>query len=177
MPEEFKPPPQGVCRAVPEAAQALTGGLMQEEQLLEIQQLSEKMVRQMRFNLHANAATDEQGVLLKFSGPDVDLLLQRNATVLYALEYVLNRMCSGILGKDRKITADAGDFRALRAEELQLMAVKASEKVLAYGRPVDLQPMPAHERRIIHLALQDQPKVRTVSEGTGEERKVIIMPA
>jgi spoIIIJ-associated protein len=49
--------------------------------------------------------------------------------------------------------------------------------VLTYGRPVDLQPMPAHERRIIHLALQDQPKVRTVSEGTGEERKVIIMPA
>ena len=150
---------------------------MPEEQLLEIQQSSEKLIRQMRFNLRATATPDEQGVLLKFNGPDVDLLLQRNAAVLYALEYILNRMCSRILGKDRKISADAGDFRALRAEELQLMAVKASEKVLTYCRPVDLQPMPAHERRIIHLALQDQPKVRTVSEGSGEERKVIIMPA
>jgi spoIIIJ-associated protein len=150
---------------------------MQEEQLLEIQQASEKLIRQMRFNLQVNATTDEQGVLLTFSGPDADLLLQRNAAVLYALEYVLNRMCSRILGKEHKVTADAGDFRALRAEELQLIAVKASEKVLTYGRPVDLQPMPANERRIIHLALQDQPKVRTVSEGTGEERKVIILPA
>jgi len=150
---------------------------MSEQAVQEVQQLSEKLTRLMHFNLHATATADEQGILLKLSGPDTDYLLQRNATALYALEYVLNRICSGLLGKDRKITADAAGFRALREEELQLMAVKASEKVLNYGQPVDLQPMPANERRIIHLALQDQPKVRTVSEGVGDERKVIILPA
>jgi spoIIIJ-associated protein len=150
---------------------------MHDQMLQEIQQLSEKLTQLMRVNLQVTASIDEQGVLLKFSGPDVDYLLQRNATALNALEYVLNRMCSRFVGKDTKITADAGGFRALREEELHLMAVKASEKVLAYGQPVDLQPMPAHERRIIHLALQEQPKVRTVSEGTGEERKVVILPA
>jgi spoIIIJ-associated protein len=150
---------------------------MHDQVLQEIQQLSEKMTQLMRFNLQVTASLDEQGIVLKFSGADADYLLQRNATALYALEYVLNRMCSRLLDKDKKITADAGGFRALREEELHLMAVKASEKVLTYGRPVDLQPMPANERRIIHLALQGQPKVRTVSEGTGEERKVVILPA
>jgi len=150
---------------------------MSEQIIQETLQVAEKLMRLMRFNLHATATVEEHAILLTFSGPDVDYLLQRNATVLYALEYILNRMCSGFLGKERKITADAGGFRALREEELHLMAVKASEKVLAYGRPVDLQPMPAHERRIIHLALQDQPKVRTVSEGAGEDRKVVILPA
>jgi spoIIIJ-associated protein len=150
---------------------------MHDQMLQEIQQLSEKVTQLMRVNLQVTASIDEQGVLLKFSGPDVDYLLQRNATALNALEYVLNRMCCRLVGKDKKITADAGGFRALREEELHLMAVKASEKVLTYGRPVDLQPMPSHERRIIHLALQEQPKVRTVSEGTGEERKVVILPA
>ena len=149
---------------------------MSEQVLQEIRLISEQVTRLMHFELHATATPEEQGILLKFSGPDVDYLLQRNATVLYALEYVLNRMCSGLLGKDRKITTDAGGFRALREEELHLIAVKASEKVLTYGRPVDLQPMPANERRIIHLALRSHPAVTTVSEGEGDNRKVTIVP-
>lgn len=150
---------------------------MQEELFDEIRKVAQEVVQRMRLELTPATTADEEGVRLDFSGRDVDLLLQKNAAVLYALEYVLNRMFTGRLNADQKIMADAGDFRSLRQEELRLMALKASEKVIAYGQPVDLQPMPPHERRIIHLALKDQPGIRTVSEGMGEGRKVVILPS
>jgi spoIIIJ-associated protein len=139
--------------------------------------MAQEITRCMHLQVKATAELNDEGIRLVFEGRDVDLLLQRNAAVLYAVEYLLNRIFAGRLDKDKKVTADAGDFRSLRQEELRLMAIKASEKVITYGRPVDLQPMPPHERRIIHLALQDQPKVKTVSEGFGESRKVVIVPA
>ncbi len=150
---------------------------MEKELLDEIGRVAVSLAQHMRLEATAAFDSTDAGVSLNFTGRDVDLLLQRNGAVLYAFEYILNRIFARRLGADQKITADAGGFRALREEELRLMALKACEKVMAYGESVGLQPMLPHERRIIHLALQDQPKVRTVSEGFGEERKVVIVPA
>lgn len=150
---------------------------MQEELIHEINRVSRDIVAGLHLELIAAAEACDEGVRLVFSGRDENLLLQRNAGLLYALDYLINRMFFGRLSKDKKITADVADYRLLRQEELRLMALKASEKVMAYGQPVDLQPMPPNERRIIHLALKDQPKVRTISEGVGPGRKVIILPA
>jgi spoIIIJ-associated protein len=115
--------------------------------------------------------------VVDFSGPDVDLLLEKNAALLNALEYVVLkavRLEENLFGK---ITFDCNDWRRLRGEELKLMAQVAAERVVATGDSFALSPMSPRERRIIHLALREQAGVRTVSEGAGAERKVVIHPA
>jgi spoIIIJ-associated protein len=113
--------------------------------------------------------------IVDFSGPDADLLLEKNATLLNAIEYVVLKAIR--LDEDRRIAFDCQGWRPTRIEELQLMAKVAAERVIDTGDPFTLNPMNPRERRIVHLALRDQPKVRTQSEGFGPERKVVILPA
>lgn len=115
--------------------------------------------------------------VVDFSGADADLLLEKNGLLLNALEHVVlkaARLQEDFVGK---ITLDSKDWRRLRARELQLTAQVAAERVIETGDPFPLNPMSPRERRIIHLALKNQPRVRTVSEGVGPERKVVILPA
>jgi spoIIIJ-associated protein len=112
----------------------------------------------------------------EFAGADADLLLERNGALLDALEHVVLkavRLREEHLGK---ITFDCDDWRRLRAEELRLTAQVAAERVAESGDPFTLSPMTPRERRIIHLALRDRPNLRTVSEGLGAERRVVILP-
>ena len=149
---------------------------MQQELLDEIRDVSNEMARRLHFKLETTTEPSDEGVCLVLSGEDEDLLLHKNAAVLFAFDYILNRMFNSRLIQGKKITTDSRNFRSIREEELRLMAVKASEKALTYGQPIDLQPMPPHERRIIHLALRDLPKVRTISEGMGDGRRIVIVP-
>jgi spoIIIJ-associated protein len=115
--------------------------------------------------------------VVDFSGPDADLLLEKNAALLHALEYVALKAIR--LDEDyfRRIAFDAQDWRRTRLEELRLMAQVAADRVVDTGDPFALSPMNPRERRIVHLALRDRPQVRTQSEGMGPERKVVIYPA
>lgn len=115
--------------------------------------------------------------VVDFSGPDADLLLEKNATLLHALEYVVLKAIRLDEDHFRSIAFDCDDWRRTRMEELRLMAHVAADRVIETGDPFTLSPMNPRERRIIHMALRDQPKVRTQSEGMGPERKVVIYPA
>jgi spoIIIJ-associated protein len=114
--------------------------------------------------------------VVDFSGADADLLLERNATLLHAIEFVMLKAIRLDEDHFRKIAFDCQDWRRTRMEELRLMAQVAAERVIDTGDPFTLNPMNPRERRIVHLALRDQPKVRTQSEGFGPERKVVIYP-
>jgi spoIIIJ-associated protein len=178
-----------VIERKPVATTAATepGGLL-EQSLAAIESLANEVIRCGKFDLsvsirrQVNTASDEPGTenpdfTVEFSGNDSDLLLERNAELLNAFEHVILkavRLDEELLGK---ITFDSEDWRRLRIEELKLMAQVAAERVVETGEPFHLAPMNARERRIIHLALSDQPRVRTESEGTGADRKVVIMPA
>ena len=115
--------------------------------------------------------------VVDFSGPDADLLLEKNATLLHAFEYVVLKAIRLDEDHFRRIAFDCQDWRRSRMEELRLMAQVAAERVIDTGDPFTLNPMNPRERRIVHLALRDRPKVRTQSEGMGPERKVVIYPA
>ena len=120
---------------------------------------------------------DSPEYVVDFSGPDADLLLEMNATLLHAIEHVLLKAIRLDDDHFRRIAFDCHDWRRTRIEELRLMAQVAAERVIDTGDPFTLNPMNPRERRIIHLALRDQPEVRTQSEGMGPERKVVIFPA
>jgi spoIIIJ-associated protein len=76
-----------------------------------------------------------------------------------------------------RVRFDAGGYRGMRIEELRLSAHVAAERVRETKAPFRFNPMSARERRIVHLALQEEAGVRTASEGDGEERQVVVYPA
>ena len=116
-------------------------------------------------------------VMVKFSGPDVDSLLNNRAELLLALEHVTMEMLRMPSEDHSRISFDANDYRALRIEELRVSATTAAERVKRTGQPFKFNPMNSRERRVIHLALRNETEVRSESAGTGPGRMVIVYPA
>jgi spoIIIJ-associated protein len=116
-------------------------------------------------------------LVVRFSGQDVDLLLENKAELLLALEQLTMEMLHMPAEDHSRLCFDANDYRMLRIEELRLSAVTAAEKVQRSGIPFRFNPMNSRERRIIHLALRDFPAVRSESAGMGPHRQVVIYPA
>jgi spoIIIJ-associated protein len=117
------------------------------------------------------------GIVVDFEGPDTDLLLEKNAALLDALEYLVLKAVHVDDDLYGRISFDCKDWRQVRAEELKLTARMAARQAVETGSPFYLTPMSSRERRIVHLALKDEADVRTMSEGSGPSRKVVIYPA
>lgn len=116
-------------------------------------------------------------VVVKFSGPDVDLLLGNRAELLLALEHLTMEAMRMPSEDHSRISFDANDYRLLRIEELRLSAVAAAEKVKRTGEPFRFNPMNSRERRVIHLALRNETELRSESLGSGGQRQVVVYPA
>ncbi len=116
-------------------------------------------------------------IVVKFSGPDVDLLLSNRAELLLALEHVTMEMLHMPSEDHSRISFDANDYRLLRIEELRVSAMAAADKVKRTGTPFRFNPMNSRERRVIHLALRAETAVRSESLGAGPSRQVVVYPA
>jgi spoIIIJ-associated protein len=119
----------------------------------------------------------EAEVIADLDGRDKEVLLERNADLLKALEHLAFRALRLEPTYHEKIHLDSGGYRALRFEELRMTARVAAERVQSSRQPFRLNPMSSRERRIVHLTLKEIPGVRTESVGMGEERQVVIHPA
>jgi spoIIIJ-associated protein len=129
--------------------------------------------------LSADNVPDAGGaeVFADLSGRDKDLLLERGAELLHAIEHLALRALRLEPPWQDKVLLDSGGYRAMRLEELRMTARVAAERVQTSRQPFKLNAMNARERRIVHLALQEFPGVRTESVGVGEQRQVVIHPA
>ena len=116
-------------------------------------------------------------IAVELSGPDVDVLLEKKGAVLDALEHVALKAARVDEDSFGKIVFDANGFRRLRTDELRAMARIAADRVIEVGDPFEMNPMTPRERRIVHLALRDETRVRTESEGRGPDRRIVIRPA
>jgi len=136
---------------------------------------------QLNFDMQdaAPAADDFEtpDMLVRFTGPDVDLLLSNKAELLLALEHATMEMLRVPSEDHSRISFDANDYRLLRIEELRLSATTAADKVKRTGVPFRFNPMNSRERRVIHLALRNEPAVRSESLGSGPTRQVVVYPA
>jgi spoIIIJ-associated protein len=136
---------------------------------------------QVRYEIGDSSVSDDDfetpDVVVKFNGPDVDLLLSNKAELLLALEHITMEMMRMPSEDHSRISFDANDYRLLRIEELRLSAVTASEKVIRTGVPFRFNPMNSRERRVIHLALRNESAVRSESAGAGPQRQVVVYPA
>lgn len=116
-------------------------------------------------------------VVADFDGPDQELLLERGAELLKALEYIAVRWLHLEPQFYDRVRFDCAGYRADRLAELKVSAQVAADRVRETRMPFRFQAMEARERRIIHLVLKDKPGIRTASEGNGEERRLVVYPA
>jgi spoIIIJ-associated protein len=113
-------------------------------------------------------------ISLEINGDDLGILIGRRGQTLTSLQYIVYLMVGHQLKAHVPIAIDVAGYRERRQEALKNLAWRMAERVVATGQPVPLEPMPASERRTIHLSLRDYPGVITQSIGDGEERKVTI---
>lgn len=121
------------------------------------------------------ASADELPLSLDIEGDDLGILIGRRGQTLASLQYVLRLMVAEKLKMWIPISVDIAGYKKRRYESLRGLALRLAEQVKRSRRLITLEPMPADERRIIHLALADHPDVATESMGEGEARKVAIL--
>lgn len=122
-------------------------------------------------------ATDEEATLvLQIQGDDLGGLIGRKGETLSALQYLTRLITSHELQRRVSFVVDAGGYKAKRAETLHRLAERMANQAVERQRTVKLEPMPPHERRIIHVALRKREDVTTRSVGEGDLRKVTIIP-
>ena len=109
-------------------------------------------------------------------GEDLGILIGRRGQTLAALQYVVRLIINHQMKVWTPVVIDVEGYKQRRSEALQALAVRMAEQVRLKGMPFTLEPMPAYERRIIHLALTDHPDITTESIGEGDARKVVILP-
>src|SRR4051812_45072183 len=129
-----------------------------------------------------DGARDPQGlegrlIYVELGGPDTQLLTQHNGELLRALETVAAQMLHLEHREHDLVSFDAGNFKALRAQELRMAAEAAAEKVLRTGVPYAFPPMNSRERRLLHLAFRELEGVETASSGEGPDRFLAVYPA
>lgn len=119
----------------------------------------------------------EDAILLNVKGDGGGLLIGRRGQNLDAIQYIVNK-AAGRSGNGRKmIIIDTEAYRKRREESLVSLAEKLAEKVRKTKKPVTVSHMNAHDRRIIHMTLQNDESLTTKSRGEGEYRKIVIIPA
>jgi spoIIIJ-associated protein len=124
----------------------------------------------------ADAPSEEDHWILNVDGDDLSHLIGRKGDTLSALQYLVRLMTSKKLERRANIIIDVGDYRSDRSNRLERLASRMADQAARQGRAVTLEPMPAHERRIIHMALRQDQRVSTQSVGEGDARKVQIIP-
>lgn len=128
-------------------------------------------------SLEVTIGTEERegATVFNLEGPDLGILIGRRGQTVDALQYLVNLAANRIgEGERARIIIDVEGYRRRREETLQRLAERLAERVRRSGQSVVLEPMSAQERRVIHLALQDNQYVGTQSEGEEPQRHVVI---
>lgn len=118
----------------------------------------------------------ENPITLDVVGDDLSILIGRQGEVLNALQYIARLIVSREVEHWVNLVVDVERYKQRRANSLQQLAQRIAERVARTRQPVALEPMPPHERRVIHITLRDHPTVTTQSVGRGDRRKVTIIP-
>ena len=127
----------------------------------------------------ATVTIDESGdeLVATLVGDDLGVLIGRHGQTIDALQYLANAIGHRTQGEDRqRVVVDAAGYRARRAATLEGVARRAAEQAVATGSRVELEPMTAIERRVVHELLKDDPEVETSSEGSEPTRFVVVVP-
>jgi spoIIIJ-associated protein len=145
------------------------------EELLKLMDLPAKVSSSDEFTV-----TDENGevvsVGLNIEGEDLGIIIGRRGQTMVALQQIVRLIMAHKMQVRVPIILDVENYKQRRCEGLRILANRLAEQVKVRKTPFSMEPMPAFERRVVHIALADHPDVTTESTGFGESRKVVIIP-
>jgi spoIIIJ-associated protein len=136
----------------------------------------DQLLQQLGFTVTIEEHHLDEGLLLDVQTDDPGRLIGRQGQTLTSLQYILNRLLFRQDPQVPKVTVDIGGYRAQAREAVVKKAIEAAEKVRRWGDIVELEPMSAFDRRIVHNALKDDPGVESHSvEVEGTQKKAILL--
>jgi spoIIIJ-associated protein len=140
------------------------------------QEILTQMLQKMGETCTIQGSQEINQVNLVIEGEDAGLLIGKQGQTLEALQYLVTKILSKQTKRKPRVVIDIESYRERHKQSLIELALKHGEKAKRLGKPVTLNPMNAHDRRIVHLALQLDKDIKTKSRGEGLYKKVIIYP-
>jgi spoIIIJ-associated protein len=145
--------------------------------LPQAQEILEQILKKMDEAGKVTGRQEDDRIILNIETEDAGLLIGKQGQTLEALQYLLTKILAQKSRRKVRVTIDVESYRARHDEALVHLALKNGDKVKRSGKPVTLNPMNPHDRRIVHLTLQGDKELKTLSRGEGLYKKVIIYPA
>jgi spoIIIJ-associated protein len=140
-------------------------------------ELVQRIVDGIGVSAHVELEEDDETITVSCAGPDLGMLIGRHGQTIDAIQYLANAAMYRMHADDRKeVVVDAAGYRARRRASLEALAVRSAERALSDNEPVELEPMTAVERKVVHIRLKEFAGVETTSEGTEPNRYVVIQP-
>jgi len=150
---------------------------LEEDLLTEAQEILENLLAKMQEQAKVSVHREEDRISLRIETPGAGLLIGKQGQTLDALQYLVTKMLAKRSRRKVRISIDVEAYRARHNEALVHLAQNYGEKVKKSGKPITLNPMNPYDRRIVHLALQEDRDLKTSSRGEGLYKKVVISPA
>lgn len=119
---------------------------------------------------------DEGELILDITGDDLAVLIGRHGKTLDSLQFLISVITSRTIGFRYPIVVDVEGYKGRQRHKLEEIAANAARRAVSQDKEVRLRPMTPYERRIVHIALRDDPEVETYSEGEGRARRVVVAP-
>jgi spoIIIJ-associated protein len=147
-----------------------------EEEVEVAKELTIGLLDRMGAKVEVEGFLKEEALYLEIKGDQEGILIGRHGRTLESLQILINRMVNKRLAKPLRLVLDIDDYRKRRADTLTKMAVRIGEKAKSKGHPLSIGPFDARDRRLIHIALKEDPSLRTESLGEGDLKKITIIP-
>jgi spoIIIJ-associated protein len=146
-----------------------------EENVETAKQLIVGLLDRMGVNIELEGFLKEGEIYIEIKGDREGILIGKHGRTLDSLQFIINRMVNKRLREPVRVVLDINDYRKRREDSLKRMAVRLGEKAKTKGHGLTIGPFNAHDRRIIHLTLQDDPQLGTESYGEGEMKRINII--
>jgi len=171
------PEPAPAVSPAPEVSEAPAGKEEHEPLAQRAKSILEGVLQRMHLDFTVSVEETPDTIVLTINGDGGGLLIGKRGQNLDAIQYIVNKAATKIRDERKLIIVDTESYRQRREDSLNALAREFAEKVRKTRKPVTVGHMNAHDRRIIHLALQNDDTIVTKSRGEGEYRKIVILPA
>jgi spoIIIJ-associated protein len=170
-------PARVIASVDPDAVEAPVAAEDESELGAEVREVLERILDAIGVRAQISLQEDDETLVASLGGRELGLVIGKHGQTIDAMQYLVNAIVwRGQVDGRKQVVVDAAGYRARREATLESLAVRSAERVVSSGRSVDLEPMTAVERKVVHLRLKDFPGVATRSEGTEPNRFVVIEP-
>jgi spoIIIJ-associated protein len=135
-----------------------------------------RVVQALGLRASVDVEETDEAIRATVNGEELGILIGKHGATIDALQHLAFRAASRGLEEPRQVVVDAAGYRDRREAALHRMADRAAADALSFGRPVELEPMRAPERKVVHLYLRERTDVETHSEGDEPDRRLVVTP-